>query len=491
MSRSSAPFAVAILEEEAGAADVAGLEDTLHLLEGHLAANANLRPFLEGQINELLKQIGAARGGGRIDYWEKKLAACPTLAQLLDPDSSERHRAVFETNQGCRAWDQRDWEANRDIIAHQTFDLLAEELAVARVNSISAEKLGLAEVAYPGLEAWSPPEPLLGTLPSSAAASRLSGCWPDFLAALLDTLRIDGAITLGSQEKNEGVEIAGFSLGRYVAREAEGYLMRRFIGERRDQRRRQFTANVLSQAGIDDVKKADDLALDVLGAAFDQLLQESRAGRAPWLESDPQRQAESGQPVPAFRLKFSQLALRKPRALFQCSVTGHVWSRSVLGCAPEDGCAGTLDQTTPDKLDQHPRLKRLRQEYRTSDIFRMAVWAEEHSAQLSPQENRRLQELFKKGIRNILSSTTTLEVGIDIGGLTAVLLGNAPPGRGQLPTASRASRPACRRLLRRCHLRPTPSVRSRGVQRLWHLSGATAPQAAAFTCNASGLPAAT
>ena len=85
----------------------------------------------------------------------------------------------------------------------------------------------------------------------------------------------------------------------------------------------------------------------------------------------------------------------------------------------------------------------MRQEYRTSDIFRLAVWAEEHTAQLSPQENRRLQELFKKGNRNILSATTTLEVGIDIGGLTAVLLGNAPPGRANyLQRAGRAGRRA-------------------------------------------------
>ena len=231
-------------------------------------------------------------------------------------------------------WDQRDWEKNRGKVAQQTFDLLAEEFAVARVNSISAEKLGLAEVVYPGLETWVPPPSLVGSLPS-AVSSELVGFWPAFLAALLDTLRIDGAITLGSTEKDENVEIAGFSLGRYAAREAEGDLMRRFIGERSDQRRRIFTANVLRQGGIADAKQADALARDVLGAAFDQLLQAAQDGLAPWLDFNLQRQAEDGHPVSAFRLKFAQLALRKPRALFQCKITAHVWPRSVLGCAPK------------------------------------------------------------------------------------------------------------------------------------------------------------
>ena len=74
-------------------------------------------------------------------------------------------------------------------------------------------------------------------------------------------------------------------------------------------------------------------------------------------------------------------------------------------------------------------------------IFKMGLWAEEHSAQLDPKENRRLQDLFKAGVRNILSSTTTLELGIDIGGLNGVLMANVPPGKANyLQRAGRAGR---------------------------------------------------
>ncbi len=59
----------------------------------------------------------------------------------------------------------------------------------------------------------------------------------------------------------------------------------------------------------------------------------------------------------------------------------------------------------------------------------MGLWGEEHSAQLAPEENKRRQFLFRDGGRNLLSSTTTMELGIDVGGLNGVLLGNVPPGR--------------------------------------------------------------
>ena len=71
----------------------------------------------------------------------------------------------------------------------------------------------------------------------------------------------------------------------------------------------------------------------------------------------------------------------------------------------------------------------------------MGLWGEEHSAQLAPEENKRRQLLFRDGGRNLLSSTTTMELGIDIGGLNGVLLGNVPPGRANhMQRAGRAGR---------------------------------------------------
>lgn len=51
----------------------------------------------------------------------------------------------------------------------------------------------------------------------------------------------------------------------------------------------------------------------------------------------------------------------------------------------------------------------------------------EHSAQLDGPRLRQLEERFKEGTLNVLSCSTTMEMGVDIGGLSAVVMNNAPP----------------------------------------------------------------
>lgn len=65
----------------------------------------------------------------------------------------------------------------------------------------------------------------------------------------------------------------------------------------------------------------------------------------------------------------------------------------------------------------------------------------EHSAQQSSSRLDDLEKAFKEGKVNVLSCSTTMEMGVDIGGMSAVVMNNVPPSQANyLQRAGRAGR---------------------------------------------------
>ena len=395
--------------------------------------NVNLRRILENQLRQAEAELSNLTAGGSVESWAEQLSKVDTLSQILDRPSSTTHRAD--------TWKQLKWEDNSRAVKNQAKQLLAKEFATSTGQGDTLEALGLVEVTYPGIDSLTAPSEFIGTLPIESMRQTLSGNWPGLMASLCDTLRTNRAITLGDEFDDEH-DFNGIPIGLWAsATDDSGPRLTRFVGARPQQHRLRFVAEILRRCGFTDESLIEQKSKELLQACFDQLRDAAQSGKLSWVETD-NRQVNGGS-VPAIRLVFDRLGLRRPPNLFKCRTTGRVWNRNVLGCAPNPGSFGTLEAGPPEQLDSDPRVGRRRREYRESPIFEMGLWSEEHSAQLDPRENRRLQDLFKAGVRNILSATTTLELGIDIGGLNGVLMGNVPPGKANyLQRAGRAGRRA-------------------------------------------------
>ncbi|WP_341326862.1 DEAD/DEAH box helicase [Methylotuvimicrobium sp. KM2] len=108
---------------------------------------------------------------------------------------------------------------------------------------------------------------------------------------------------------------------------------------------------------------------------------------------------------------------------------------------------GCDTQEADQWLETNPEIAKLRELGAWSDISdRIAshtryLRAMEHSAQVSGPELTKRETAFKNGQINLLSCSTTMEMGVDIGGLTSVAMNNVPPHPANfLQRAGRAGR---------------------------------------------------
>ena len=419
--------------------DTARLIREIETLESGIAANDNpdIRAALGTAVQKKRADLRAEQDGRSMSDWAQAMRIRPELAQFFSRESSVHHTTRVTGNKTWpEAW-ELFWDANRKEIEEDTLRLLGMEFLLRRSHSL--ETLGLAEVVYPAVEVCRLPR--LDHL-SAAEHSALQPIWPDYLAGILDTLRSRSAITFDESD-NEGrddASIISFPIGRWVAREGTGIRVDPMIGAGGIRSiRAKFTAAVLRSMGVPEAR-LPTLVTSVLGAAFDSLLDGLRGEQIDFLQTRT-RMIATGQ-VDVLRINFRKLRLRRPVQLYRSVRTGAVWPRSVLGCAPAEGIGQPpLAPVSHEELDADPALRRERMDFVNFPGSDTALWAEEHSAQLASQETARLQELFKAGARNILSATTTLEIGIDIGGLSGALMANAPPGRANYQQrAGRAGR---------------------------------------------------
>jgi hypothetical protein len=111
-------------------------------------------------------------------------------------------------------------------------------------------------------------------------------------------------------------------------------------------------------------------------------------------------------------------------ALYQCSTCGARTQFDTAGVCQSFGCEGHL-QEIPAKY----RERLAARNYYVSRYLEhpMLGIAREHTAAIAGEVRAEIEDEFKSGEINLLSCTTTMEMGVDLGDLEAVLCKNVPP----------------------------------------------------------------
>ena len=112
----------------------------------------------------------------------------------------------------------------------------------------------------------------------------------------------------------------------------------------------------------------------------------------------------------------------KTSKFYRCNKCGRLTPYNLRGKCPQDNCSGTLIETDPDKVLSNNFY---RKQYKEKKIECIVI--QEHTAQLNRKQARDYQVDFKNKKINILSCSTTFEMGIDIGGLETIFMRNVPP----------------------------------------------------------------
>ena len=118
--------------------------------------------------------------------------------------------------------------------------------------------------------------------------------------------------------------------------------------------------------------------------------------------------------------------VQRNRELYKCNRCGKLHTWNVKDVCTNKGCSGRLERVELSDVPASKLYLKLFPE-KEERLWEFKANAEEHTAQLSKDKAEEIQRKFTEGEINVLSCSTTFELGVDIGELQAVFLHNVPP----------------------------------------------------------------
>jgi ATP-dependent helicase YprA (DUF1998 family) len=122
-----------------------------------------------------------------------------------------------------------------------------------------------------------------------------------------------------------------------------------------------------------------------------------------------------------YQLDYNEFYLSTQLDWCQCQQCQRVYARSNALPCPHPRCDGELKPINIRSIQEDNYF------YQNMQRSIIPMRVEEHTAQLAPEKGRKYQDKFRDGDINVLSCSTTFEMGIDLGDLQSVVMSNVPP----------------------------------------------------------------
>jgi ATP-dependent helicase YprA (DUF1998 family) len=381
-------------------------------------------PFLESSFSRIVRRRAILDviqqnlheirqdGGWLIQHFVERLAQYAINKQILTNNEGEIIRDITQAREEVRKW------------------LIAEVIGVDGENSLERLALVKFNASHPDYDAWiSQPNFELHNLNFLRNDYHLSDDdIRHLLQALIDNFRLEAAITLPIPNLQDPL-IFGFiqnstSFVRTGANRQSRQLnwlpTQRQNGTYHSNRRSHFLKKVIK------AKTGQEPNDDVIVNILTQIWEAFTDRNSPFYnlfahDTDGSLQLKHD----CIRL----IPLSEGDVYYQCEKSKIITHRNVAGVSPIFRYESRLQKRILGQREGEEKDVLIDNHYRKiyQEVAPEPLVSKEHTAQLKSTEAAQVQQQFLKGQVNVLSCSTTFELGVDVGSLETVFLRNVPP----------------------------------------------------------------
>lgn len=406
------------------------------------ADNAELLSYFTNEQSEITKAIKESTSSKPI-FWDDmvtKLESHIDIKRWMFDYYSDLNPEIFDKSSGPKTLAQM---------------ILLREFARRPKRHNSLETLGLVAICYPSLER-------IKEVPKEWEALKFDlNDWLNFLTVALDFYVRENTILdiPDGWSRWMGAKVFPKTVLNPMNPEGTSNSIKKWpqvFGKRSNRLIRLIEA----AAGLDIADKYNiDLINNILKAAWTALTSKTKILK----EADNSK----------FQLQRNEIAFKVVDEAWVCPITNRIIATTFKGltpylpfnttntninCRPVSVPVCNIDTSeaisSKNKIEMlrgwiegSPEVAELREENLWTDISDRIVEGKpfhrsaEHSAQQPASRLQNYEHLFKQGKLNVLSCSTTMEMGVDIGGISVVAMNNVPPHPANyLQRAGRAGR---------------------------------------------------